>query len=158
MAALEQQLKDINEKADKEYIKRVRKDLIANYALEHFGADFKVDKMRPINDLREDVFKEMDRRLGKLVKESNAEIKLSPELQRKNILFQKFDDDPRKTLPPYEDVFNEDGTPKRVLCISNQTVWEPSPGMLSALGKEFEPCDQNGIIRRIEDYDRHKRD
>jgi hypothetical protein len=152
MADLEQQLKEINEKADKEYINRVRKDLIERYCFEHFGDDFKIDKTRAINSIRAEVLGEIDKRLGKAKKDSNEGIKPSPELVRKNILFRKFEDDHEKNLPDYEDVFNEDGTPKFVLCISNKTIWEPSPGMLKSLGKEFEPCDKDGIIRRVEDY------
>ena len=156
MATLEQQLKDIN-KSDKSYIKGARKDLIKKYAIDHFGDDFKLDMTRKLSVIREEVLSEIDRRLGKVVKEETKPTP-SPELSKKRILFRKFDDDPRNNLPPYEEVFNEDGTPKLVLCISNKTIWEPSPGMIKRLGIEFEACDKDGIIRRKEDYDRYKRD
>ena len=153
MTTLEPQLKDVKEE-DIDYLTRCRrKDLIRKYADEHFGEDYKMDLTRKLARVQADIIADVKKQLGTEKDEPDDTPKQSAEVKRRELIFKKFQDDPtRGPLPPFDEVFKADGTPRYVLCITNNTVWEPSPGMLTRLGNEFETCDKDGVIRRVEDY------
>jgi hypothetical protein len=145
---LEQQLLPVK-KEDIKACERFLKDKLAKYARDHFGPDFEVNKANKLAKIREDVINEIKNRLGE-VKEKSDKPKKSVELQRKEILFQRFDG--RGPKPPKEDVLDDKGNPKYVRSVINNIVWETNPSMLSRLGTEFIPCDRDGGTIYLEDY------